>query len=60
MPNHAAEYAYATCALVDFATSSNPGNDQNLFNDICKGLEGAADPIGIGEAKDFFCGTPVH
>jgi hypothetical protein len=41
VPKHAAEHAYATCALVDLATSDNPANDQNVFNDICKGLDSA-------------------
>jgi hypothetical protein len=30
------------------------------FDGICKMIETSLDPLGVGEARDFFCGTPVH
>ena len=59
IPKNASNYAYAACALETLVNSPNPGNDQDVFNSICKGLENALDPLGVGAAKDFFCGTTV-
>ena len=47
------------CGAWSLITSPNILADQNLFDSICLGLESAMDPLGLGIANDFFCGTPV-
>jgi len=59
IPKNASTYGLATCALVEAASSDNLLEDQDAFQAVCRTLENALDPLGIGAAKDFFCGTPV-
>lgn len=59
LPKNASLWAMAACSVDSLIHSSNPANDQDVFNSICRTLENALDPLGIGAAKDFFCGTKV-
>lgn len=59
VPKNASTFAMAACSFTTLLNSRHPGSDQEVFNSICKTLENALDPLGVGEAKDFFCGTPA-
>lgn len=59
IPKNASTFGLATCALVEAASSDDLLEDQDAFQAVCRTLENALDPLGVGAAKDFFCGTPV-